>query len=121
MIYVLIRWGAHALLLWAVVVVGRAIGLPIAMEGVGPAFIAIFVLAVANAAIRPIMKTFLLPLNCLTFGLLGFLVNILVFWLVSAAVPGFDIGSFLAALYCAVMMSILGGIANRMIRASRED
>lgn len=39
------------------------------------------VLAVANAVIGTILRILAVPITCLTFGLFGFVINALVFWL----------------------------------------
>ncbi len=118
---ILLRWVAHALILWAVVAAGKALHMQISLRGFWDAVLTVFVLACANTVVRPVMKTLLLPLNCLSLGLLGFAVNVLVLWVVSELVPGFEIGSVGAAVFCAVMLSILGGIVNRFLRLVRED
>ena len=118
---IIARWFAHALLLWVVVLIGQKMGLALKLEGAMDAVITVFLLALANALVRPLMHTMLMPLNCLTLGLLGFAVNVIVLWVVSAIVPGFEIGSVTAGIFCAVMLSILVGIVNRLIKSQRED
>lgn len=117
----LVRWVVHAVILWGVVASARALGLDVSVDDFASAFIAVFVLALANTLVAPIIKLFLLPLNCLTFGLLGFAINVLVLWLVSLLLPGFAINSVLAAVYCCVMITVLGSIVNSQLQRRKED
>jgi putative membrane protein len=50
------------------------------------------VLAILELTLRPFLKLILLPINVLTLGIVGWLVNIFVLWLVQQLVPGFHIG-----------------------------
>ena len=71
-------------------------------------------ISVVNAIIRPVFKLLSLPVNVLTLGLFTFIINGLMFWLVTAIVPGFDIGNFwwaiLAALVYSIVMTILSTV-----------
>lgn len=68
-------------------------------------------LALANAVIRPVIMFFAWPINCLTFGLLGFALNILFFWVAgSGVVPGYRVEGPLPALIGSVAMGILSGV-----------
>ncbi len=44
--------------------------------------------------IRPILKLLSLPFNLLTFGLFSLVINVLIIFLISYLIPGFDIISF---------------------------
>ena len=68
-------------------------------------------LALANAVLRPIIMFFAWPINCLTFGLLGFALNILFFWVAgSGVVPGYRVDGALPALIGSVVMGLLSGV-----------
>ena len=113
-----IRWLLAAIALFVTVRVGQAIGLPMSIElGFAP-FIAVLVLAIINALIRPILKLLTLPLNCLTFGLFGIIINALLFWLAGSGwlVEGFRVESFLAALFGSVVMGVVSGLLNSITR-----
>lgn len=113
---IIIRWLLAAIALFITVRVGQAIGLPMSIEfGFAP-FIAVLALAIINALIRPILKLLTLPLNCLTFGLLGIVINALLFWLAGRLVPGFRVESFWAALFGSVVMGVVSGLLNFITR-----
>lgn len=50
------------------------------------------VLAVLNATLRPFLKIIFLPINMLTLGIFGWVINALVLFLTTWLVPGFSIG-----------------------------
>lgn len=55
---------------------------------------AAFVLSLVNAFVRPFLKILFLPINVITLGLLGWLINVIVIYLTTLIVPGFDIVPF---------------------------
>ena len=122
--HLLLRWLGSAVALYITVVLGQALGLRLWIEpgvhGIVPVLIAVVVLGVVNAFIRPILKLLTLPLTCLTLGLFSFVINAALFWLVGQFVPGFHVGNFLAALFGSVVMSIVGGILNTFLISAAE-
>lgn len=88
-------------------------------------FVAAVVMGLVNALIRPIARMLTAPLNCLTFGLVGFLVNGLMFFLVplilkSVGMPVFSV-TFLGAIIGAILVGAIGGIANSFLKSKEED
>lgn len=85
--------------------------------------LAALVFGVINLLIRPLVKLFLLPINLLTLGLLGWLVNVLMLYLLTLLVPKIKIEAFefvgfiykgfiipalrISRFYCAVLASFL--------------
>lgn len=116
---VLIRWLVSAVALYLTAVLAQALGIGIHVEGVVPALIAVVVLGIVNALIRPLFVLLTLPLNCLTLGLITFLINAFMFWLVGYLVPGLDVHGFWAAIFGSIVMGIISGLANQLI-APRE-
>jgi len=114
-----IRWIVSALALYATAWLAHLVGLLIVVSGAGVALLAVAVLAVINALIRPLVVMLTLPLNCLTLGLLTFIINALMFWLAGSVVPGFTVKGPLAALFGSVVMGIINGLASQVI-GSRE-
>lgn len=110
MLFILVRWilFAFALLFVAWVVPG------ISLAGFVPALWAALVIGLVNIFIKPILIILTLPINLLTLGLFTFVINALLFWLVSRLVPGFMVSGFLAALLGSVLLSILSLFINRL-------
>ena len=110
----LIRWIVSAIALYFTALLAKALNIGITVKGAGPAFLAVVVLAIVNALIRPLVIALTLPLNCLTLGLFTFVINALMFWLVGSGwLPGFRVEGPLAALFGSVVMGIIVGIASR--------
>jgi putative membrane protein len=121
---ILLRWLASAIALYITVLVGDHLHLGLyikpGLEGVAPAIIAVAVLAIVNAVIRPIVKFLTLPITCLTLGLFTFVINAIMFWIVGQVVPGFHVKGFMAALFGSVVMSVFGGLLNWIVVSFAE-
>lgn len=73
-------------------------------------------LGLVNASVRPALKWTLMPLSCLTLGLVGLLVNVLLFWAVFAFAPfNFRVGNFWAALYGSVVLGLVNAILSGVL------
>ena len=79
----------------------------IRISGFWTALIAALVLGLVNALIRPILVVLTLPVTLVTLGLFIFVINGLLFWLVSRMVDGFYVSSFWAAIGGALLYSII--------------
>ena len=56
--------------------------------------------------IRPILRILTLPITLVTFGLFSFVLNAILFYVVSLIVPGFSIGTVWGALVGAFVLSL---------------
>lgn len=112
MVGLLLRWiiNALSLLLTAHVIQG------IEVQGFLAALIAVLVLGIANAIIRPILIFLTLPLNIMTLGLFTFVINGFILYMVGAVVEGIEISGFLAALAGTILLSVISSLANKLIR-----
>ncbi len=79
----------------------------IQISGFWTALIAALVLGLVNALIRPVLVLLTLPVTLVTLGLFIFVINGLMFWLVSKMVDGFYVSSFWAAIGGALLYSII--------------
>ena len=104
----LVRWIANIVALFAVTFIVP--GIHFDGQHYSSLVIVVVGLALANAVIRPLIMFFAWPINCLTFGLLGFALNILFFWIAgSGVVPGYEVRGALPALIGSVTMGLLSG------------
>jgi putative membrane protein len=87
--------------------------------GAVTALIAVLIMAIVNALIRPIVTFLTLPLSCATFGLFAFVINAVMFWLVGELSGAFSV-NWLGALAGAILMGIISGIASHVIVSPRE-
>src|SRR5579883_2636423 len=93
----IVRWLANILALF--IITQAHIGISVKNNNPATYILAIVVMSLVNALIRPIIMFFVWPINCLTFGLLGFLINVILFQIIgSGVIPGFQVSGFYAAL-----------------------
>lgn len=96
---------------WLVVALGLAAAayvVPGVTVSSGPALaFGALVLGFVNAVVRPVMTILTLPLTVVTLGLFYFVVNAAAFGLAAALVPGFTVASFWAALFGALVVSLV--------------
>lgn len=112
------RWIASALALFIITQIPH-IGVSLTKHDSGAWMtlaIATVAIGLANALIRPIVMFFGAPINCLTFGLFGVLVNTCLFWLVGTFVPGFKVEGFIPALIGSLAMGIISGLLNFLLK-----
>ena len=62
-------------------------------------FLAALLLSFANAFIKPFLKILLLPINIITLGLTGWIVNVIILFLVTIIIPGFEVNAFELTLF----------------------
>jgi putative membrane protein len=92
----------------------------LALKDAVAAFIAIAVLTLVNAFVRPILGFIAAPINCLTLGLFSFILNALMFWLVGALDLGLVVKGFVPALFGSVVLSLISGILNSFIVETKD-
>ena len=79
-------------------------------------FIAVLVLGLLNAILRPLVNMFTGCLQILTLGLLTLVINAAFFGLAASLVPGFEVRGFWPAFWGAIVMSILSFIFSMFVR-----
>ena len=80
------------------------------------ALTAAFVIGLFNTLLRPLLVLLTLPVTVLTLGLFLFVINALMFWLASAALDGFQVQGFGAALLGSLIYSVLGLLIDSALR-----
>ncbi|WP_028306677.1 phage holin family protein [Desulfitibacter alkalitolerans] len=108
----LVRWVINAL---GLLLIANIIE-NITLQGFGAALIAVLVLGIVNAVIRPILLLLTLPLNILTLGLFTFVVNGFILYMVASVVDGFQINGFLAAIVATILLSLISALANKLVK-----
>ena len=103
MLKMIIRWVVFALM---IMLVGWLTpGLTIA--NFLTAMIAVIVIALINAFIKPVILMLTLPLNLVTLGLFTIVINALLFMFTAYIVPGVEVEGFLSALLASVLISVM--------------
>ncbi|OIO60479.1 MAG: hypothetical protein AUJ82_02850 [Verrucomicrobia bacterium CG1_02_43_26] len=80
-------------------------------------------LSLLNVILKPLLILFTLPFILITFGLGIWIINALLLLLVAKLIPGFEVSTMGAALWGALIISLISMIANRFIirRFPMED
>ena len=104
----LVKWIA----LSAAVYVAALLIPGITVASIPTALLVGLILLVINMIVKPILGVLTLPINILTLGIFGFILNVLLFWAVAYVVSGFDIASWWpAAILGSILVSVIWTIA----------
>jgi len=87
--------------------------LGISVSGFYPALIAAVILGILNLIVRPIISLLTLPVNMLTLGLFGLVINGALFWFVASFVDGFFIASFWSAFLGSLIVSAVNWLVSK--------
>lgn len=106
----LLMWGVNVAALWVVAVIFDDID----YASVWKLLLAGLVFGIVNSLVRPIVRALLktvgLPIVVLTFGLVLFLANVLMLYITSWLVSGFEIQSFGAAVLAAIVIAVVQSV-----------
>lgn len=95
------------LIVTALLVMGIAYFMPgVHVDGFGTAILVAIVLALLNLFIKPILVLLTLPVTFITLGLFLLVINAVVILLVDYIVGGFEVSSFLTALFFSIILSL---------------
>ena len=110
MFYTLLRW-----LLYSLVILFIAWLIPgISVSGIQSALIAIVIIGLINAILKPLVYLITLPINLLTLGLFSLVINALLFMLAGYLTPGFNVEGFWSALLGSLILSALSVPINKI-------
>jgi putative membrane protein len=101
--------GAVALYLVTLIVPG------VSVNGYLSAFVAAIVLSFVNTLVKPVLIVLTLPVTIVTLGLFLFVLNALLFWAVGSLLPGFQVAGFWAALFGALVYSLIFWVLSFML------
>jgi putative membrane protein len=87
----------------------------IEVRGLVPALVAVLFIGILNFTIKPVLIFLTFPVNFLTLGLFGLVLNALILWFVASVVGGVIIAGFFPALGCAVIISLFNAFANTFV------
>lgn len=77
------------------------------------------VLGAVNTFVRPVLTVLTFPITLVTLGLFYFVVNGVAFGLAAALAPGFDVGSWTAAILGAVVTGVAAWMLGWVFRPGR--
>lgn len=72
------------------------------------------VFGAVNTFIKPILQIIFIPLSIVTFGITAFLINVVLLWAVSFAVPGFQIYDFTTAVIASLVLSLVSMFLHKL-------
>ncbi len=102
MISMILKWLVFALI---IMFVGWIIpGFDV--QNIWAALIAVVVIALINAFIKPLILLLTLPINILTLGIFTLVINALLFMFAAYLVPGINVDGFWSALLASLLISI---------------
>lgn len=111
-----LKWAVGAVSLYLTVLAAKSLGIGgLALDGAAGAFVAILALTLVNTFVRPVVSLLALPLNCLTLGLMRFVINALMFWGVGQLGVGLTVRGAIPALFGSIVLSVIAGILDQFI------
>lgn len=66
--------------------------------------------------VKPVVTILTLPINLLTLGLFGVVINAVLFWSLSFIVEGFDVSGFVAAVITSFVMSVIYWLVKKIFK-----
>ncbi len=78
------------------------------------ALIAAAVIGVINLLIKPVVKILTLPINLITLGLFGAVVNAGLFWVGTLFVNGFEVTTVIGVVFGSVVLSLARWIIDEL-------
>jgi putative membrane protein len=110
------RFYAHPLIVGLIHWVVSAIALKVTASltkgfevgGFFSALVAAFVIGAANFFIRPVLVFLTLPFTIITLGAFLFVVDAIILRMCAAVLPGFEVKSWLAAVFGAFILAVVG-------------
>ena len=110
----ILHWVVGVIAVAVAVWLAKQIGLLLEWPSTWRLVIFVPVLALVTCVIGPVLRILSLPITCLTFGLFGFVVNALVFWIAGAA-TGAKM-NFWSALFGSIVVTFVGAALSRIIK-----
>jgi putative membrane protein len=117
LVYLLIRWLVLAAAIWltALLLPGIEVG-----EGFFTLLWVALLFGIVNAFIGTILRILTLPLTVLTLGLFALLVNAALLGITAWLSDDLDVDGFWAALFGALLISLISAILNFILRDRNE-
>lgn len=112
MIKIILKWFISALSLYIVSLVYAGVQL----TDFASALVAVVIIGLVNAVIKPVLLFFTLPITIITLGLFTFVINALLLLLAAALTPGFEVTGLVAALVGSILLTIVSTLLHSLVR-----
>ena len=113
----IVRWVISGI---ALAIVGN-LGIGVKYDNISSLAIATIVIGLVNSLIRPVLAFLTLPLTCLTFGLFGFVLNAILFYVAGNAVNGFHVETAMGAIVGPILMGLISGVLNMFLVDNKKE
>lgn len=113
MFTILANWVLSALALYIVTRIVPGI----VVDDFGSALVAVIIIGLVNALVKPLFIILTLPATILTLGLFLLIINALMLLLASSITPGFRVDGFGTALIGSILLSIITTILHSLVRS----
>jgi putative membrane protein len=113
----LLHWAITALAVW---ITSRVVP-GFHVNGAAAALIAAVVIGLVNATLGIFLKIVTFPLTILTLGVFWLIINAAMLELASAFVPGFEIRSFVAAFFGAIVLSLINMLLKGLVLPKKQE
>lgn len=90
-------------------------GSGITVSSIYIAVVVAIVWGILGLTVRPVLNILTLPINIITFGLFSFIINALLFWLLSTFIAGFHVAGFIPALIGVIILSIVSWVMHAVL------
>lgn len=90
------------------------------VEGFREAIIAAIVFAIFNSVIKPVLVILSLPVTIVTLGLFSFVINGIIFYMVSGVVSGFYVRSLFGAILGSIVVSFINTAISNFLEIDRH-
>lgn len=87
------------------------------VDDFGSALIAVIVIGLVNALVKPLFIVLTLPATILTLGLFLLVINALMLMLASSVTPGFRVDGFGTALIGSILLSLITALLQSLVRS----
>ncbi len=112
MIKVIANWILDAVALYVVAYLVPGIHL----ESFGAALVAIIIIGLLNAIVKPILVLLTLPVTILTLGLFVFIINALMLFVAGSITPGFRVDGFMTAIVGSLLLTVVTMIFHSLVK-----
>lgn len=111
----IIRWIIKWLILSGAVILTAYIIPGISVNSWKTALVVGIIFGLINVFLKPILYILTIPINIITLGLFGIIINALLFWLTAWLITGFAINGFIAAFFGSIIVSLVTWLASMFI------
>jgi putative membrane protein len=112
MMKVLGDWIVNA---FALFIVSRIVS-GIQLQNFQSALVAVIIIGLINALIKPILVILTLPITIVTLGLFALVLNALLLLLAGSITPGFKVDGFWAACIGSILLSVVSTLLHSLVR-----